>query len=59
MSEVNKLPVLVDCGYKSKLHYDYDIDNYWYKSQAENNISIIELDKTIDNIKKILTDYNL
>lgn len=59
MSETNRLPVLVDCGYKSKLHYDYDTDNYWYKSQAENNVSIIVLDTIVDNIKKIFTNCNL
>lgn len=54
MNKTEKLPILVDCGYKSVLHYDYDINNYWYRSNAENNTTIYELDLIIKTIKKIL-----
>ena len=54
MNKTSKLPILADCGYKSKLHYDYDTDNYWYKCQVENNVSIRMLDTIMENIKNIL-----
>ena len=55
MSKTKKLPSSVDCGYKSKLHYDYDTNNYWYKSQAENDISTKSLDNIMEKIQNILT----
>lgn len=55
MQKTNKFPILVDCGYKSKLHYDYDTGNYWYKNLVENNVSIIVLNEIIGNINHIFT----
>lgn len=55
MNKTNKLSIFVDCGYKSKLHYDYDTNNYWYKSQAENNVSTKILDTIMKEIKNIFT----
>lgn len=45
---------LIDKGYKSLLHYDYDKDNYWYRSNDQKNISISKLNTIIDIIKDIL-----
>lgn len=56
MKKTGKLPCLVDCGYKSLLHYDYDNHNYWYRSKAENNISINKLDLIIEIIENILSN---
>lgn len=56
MKKTNKLPCLVDCGYKVLLHYDYDSNNYWNRSRQENNISLDKLDLIIDKIDNILND---
>lgn len=56
MKKTRKLPCLVDYGYKSTLHYDYDNNNYWYRSNAENNIDINRLDSIIDKINHILNN---
>ena len=57
MKKTHKFPLDIDCGYKSLLHYDYDTNNYWYRSNAENNISIDKLDSIIEKIKAIVNSY--
>lgn len=59
MKKANKMPSLVDYGYKVSLHYDYDFDNYWNRSNQENNICLDKLDLIIDTIDNILNDLKL
>lgn len=54
MNKTGNFPCKVDYGYKSKLHYDYDYENYWYRSKEENNISVSTFNSIIEIIIDIL-----